>query len=573
MHNIEIAWALREMADLLEFKGEDYFKIRAYRRAAKTLAGLPDSVEDMYHKGTLKDVPGVSKNILAKIGEILETGECELQRRLREETPPGILQVMAVPGMGPKRARIFYEKLGITGLEELEKAARERQIRTLPGMGGKREQEILRNIKMIKAGSGSFVLSIAREVAGQFQQYLSELQDVEMVSLTGSVRRWRESVRDVDILVGTRSPGEVLSNLDRHPLVERGLERDDRRVKLITRWGIPVDIFTVSPACFYPALVRCTGSAGHWVNLQHIARSRGYKLEEDGDFIYGDSRVTLSSEEDLYKELGLTYIPPELRENRGEIELARSGILPRLAEMGQIRGDLHVHSNWSDGGNSIEELVSKAREKGYTYIAITDHSRSLKIARGLPVERLLKQWEYITQLNRELKDFKVLKGIEVDILSNGELDYPDEILSRADVVIASVHSGFKQEREKMTGRIISAMENPHVDIIGHLTGRLIGHRQGYDVDVKRVIQKAAENNTALEINSSPDRLDLNEENARLAAESGVKVVINTDSHDLRRMDEINYGLAVARRAWLRPENILNTKELPELLHYLRRDNE
>lgn len=573
MHNVEIAWALREISDLLEFKGEDFFKIRAYRRAAKALMGLSGSVEEMYRDGTLKKVPGIGKNILSKIGELLETGECELLRRLREEIPPGILQVMAVPGMGPKRARIFYEQLNISNLEKLERAARNKQIRTLPGMGGKREQEILHSIKLLKANAGSFLLSLAREVAGEFIQFFNELPEVTNVSITGSVRRWRETVHDVDLLVGTSSAEGVFSTLDRHPLVARILSRDSQRVNLMTRWGIPVEVLTVPPACFFAALVKSTGNSGHWNGLQDLAAKQRLKLEDKGIFNSEGNRIPVSSEEDIYMALGLSFIPPEMREDRGEIALAMENRLPDLVEAGQIRGDLHVHSNWSDGGNSIEELVGKAREKGYDYIAITDHSRSLKVARGLSVEQLLKQQEYIAALNRDLKGFTVLTGIEVDILSNGDLDYPDEILAEIDVVIASVHSAFKQDREKMTRRIIAAIENPHVDIIGHLTGRLIGHREGYEVDVEEIIKKAAENNTALEINSSPDRLDLNEYAARLAAEHGVKLVINTDAHDLRRMDEINYGLAVARRAWLGPENILNTMELPELLWYLGKSNE
>lgn len=572
MRNIEIVWALREIADLMEFKGEDFFKIRAYRRAAKTLAGITGSVEEMYRSGTLKNVPGVGKNILAKIGELLETGECGLLRRLREEIPPEMLQVMAVPGMGPKRAKILYEQLNVSSLAELEEAARKKQIRTLPGMGAKREFEILQNIKMLKASKGSFLLNVAGELAGEFVEFIKGLPGVRQVSIAGSLRRWRETVKDVDLLVATYSPEEVLSSFSRHPLAADVLHRDNRRVKLISRWGIPVEVLTVSPAGFFPALVWATGSSEHWVALRSLAAQRGMTLEETRLLNNKGEEISVSSEEDIYKYLGLSFIPPEMREDRGEIALARSGALPELVEEKHIRGDLHVHSNWSDGGNSIEELVARAREKGYSYIAITDHSRSLKVARGLSIERLKQQQEYIASLNRELKDFKILTGIEVDILSDGSLDYPDEILAEMDIVIASVHSAFKQDREKMTGRIIAAIENPHVNVIGHLTGRLLGYREGYEVDVKKIIEKAAENNTALEINSSPDRLDLNEDNARLAAEYGVKLVIDTDAHDLRRMDEINYGLAVARRAWLGRENILNTMELPELLKFLGRSD-
>lgn len=572
MHSIEIAWALKELADLLEFKGEDFFKIRAYRRAAKALVSIPGSVEEMYQSGTLKNVPGIGKNILAKIGELLETGECRLLRRLREEVPPGLLEVMALPGMGPKRARIFYEHLHISNLQDLEQAAREKKIRALPGMGAKREREILYSIKRLKASTGHFLISVARHVAGEFEEFFNHLPAVDHVSITGSVRRWRETVQDVDILIGTLSPEEVLPALDRHPLVTGILSRDNRRVSLMTRWGIPVEILVVSPGEFFTALVNTTGNSSHWNALRNIAAKQGMMLEKEGVYDSKGEIIPVSSEEDIYRCLGLSFIPPEMREDRGEIALASVSGLPNFVGERRIKGDLHVHSNWSDGGNTIEELVDRARQKGYRYMAITDHSRSLKIAGGLSVEQLLKQKEYIASLNKNLKDFQVLRGIEVDILSNGTLDYPDEILAGMDVVIASVHSAFKQDREKMTRRIISAIENPHVDIIAHLTGRLIGRREGYQVDVEAIIKKAAENNTALEINSSPDRLDLDENNARLAAEYGVKLVINTDAHDLGRMDEINYGLAVARRAWLGPEDVLNTMDLPDLLNYLGKCN-
>lgn len=572
MRNVEIVWSLMEIADLLEFKGEDFFKIRAYRRAARVLAGLPGSVEEMYKDGSLKNVPGVGKNIMAKIGELLETGECSLLKRLREEVPPGVLQIMAIPGMGPKRAKIFYEKLNITNLEELEEAARNRKIRSLPGMGGKREMEILQNIKMLQEKSGRFLLSFSRELAGEFLAILQQLPEVREVTVTGSLRRWQEMVHDIDILVVSEEPQKVVAAFDKHPLVNEVLYRDRQRVKLMSRWGIPVEIFTVPREAFIPSLVWTTGSAGHWRGLQKTAARRGMQLDKDALYDREGNPVPVQSEEELYSRLGLAYIPPEMREDGGEITLAAAGNLPKLVDRAQIKGDLHVHTSWSDGGNSIEELVDRARKKGYTYLAVTDHSRSLKIARGLSIERLKEQQEYIARLNRELEGFRILSGIEVDILSDGSLDYPDEILAEMDIVIASVHSAFKQDRDKMTQRIISAIENPHVDVIGHLTGRLLGYREGYEVDVEKVIQKAAENNTALEINSSPDRLDLNMESARRAREMGVKMTIGTDAHDLRRLDEMDYGLAVARRAWLEPGDVLNTMEIQHLLEFLGRDD-
>lgn len=560
---MEIVWALNEISDLSELKGEDFFKVRAYRQAAKNLAGLTCPIEKLYNEGTLRNIPGVGKNIFSKIAEMLETGKIDLLEGLRKEIPPGILEVMSIPGVGPKRARLFYEQLGISNIKELEHAAKKRLIRNIRGMGAKRELEILHNIKMLKNNIGKFQLSIAREVACHFTEYLNTLDFVNRVSVTGSVRRWKEMVRDLDILVETVSPGEMFSAFDAHPMVASILHRDNQRIKLITHWGLPVEIIMVPPVEFIPALLRTTGSLTHWNEILEIARNKG---------IFFD-KLSFSSEEDLYECLGLSFVPPEMREGRGELDLVKSGKPLSLVHLENIRGDLHIHSNWSDGGNTIEELVEKARSKGYNYIAITDHSHSLKIARGLSIDRLRQQHNHIKSLNKKLKDFYIFTGIEVDILSDGRLDYPDEILADIDIVIASVHSAFKQDKNKMTARIIAAIENPHVNIIGHLTGRLLGHRHGYDIDVNKIVEKAAEHKTVLEINSSPDRLDLDENNARLAAKRGVKMAIGTDAHDLRRMDEMCYGVAVARRAGLGPGDILNTMELPDILNFWSNSNE
>lgn len=573
MHNVEIAWTLKEISDLLEFKGENFFKIRAYRQAARTLASLPAPVEEMYHNGSLKNVPGIGKNILAKIGEMLATEKCVFLENLRAEIPVHVPEVMSVPGVGPKRARSFYEQLNISSLDDLEHAARRRKIRTLPGIGGKREQEILRGIKMIKANAGRYLLSLAKRAAAEFEDYFHHLSGVSQVSITGEVRRWCETVLGVDILVGTTHPGEILSTLDKHPLVANVLNSGQGRISLLTRWGIPVEILIVPPGGFFTALIETTGNSSHWHALQHAAQEQGMRLLAGGIFDQQGNVIHVSSEEDVYKQVGLSYVPPEIRENKGEIDLARAHKLPSLVYKEHIRGDLHIHSRWSDGRNTIEEMADRAIQKGYQYFAITDHSRSLKIAGGLSLKEVAKQQELITAVNKNLKGFRILKGVEVDILSNGDLDYPDEILAKMDIVIASVHTAFKQDRDQMTGRIMTAIENPHVNVIAHPTGRLIGHREGYQVDIEAIIKGAAENNKVLEINSSPDRLDLNEKNARLAADNGVKLVINTDAHDLRGMDDIEYGLAVARKAWLGPENIINTMDLPDLLEYLGRSSE
>ncbi|MCF8011379.1 MAG: DNA polymerase/3'-5' exonuclease PolX [Clostridiales bacterium] len=571
MRNIEIVWALKDIANYLEFKGDNYYKIQAYRKAARVLAGSPRAIREMYKDGTLKDVPGVGKNILSKIGEMLENGECSLLQRLRSEIPPGIIEIMQVPGLGTKKARLFYENLNIKNLDELEQAARKKQIRVLPGMGAKREQEILRYIKMQRKNTGIFLLSLARELAVEFMNFLEAYPCVSDVFAAGSVRRWNPLVKDLNLLVSTEFPDDLILDIEKHPLVDEVLYRDKHRLKLKTIWMIMLDIIIIPPASFYPALVKATGNEGHWEALCELAVRQGVFLDPEGLYDERGRLIPITSEKEIYRKIGIDYIPPEMRENRGEISLASSGDLPVLLDKKHIKGDLHMHSNWSDGKNSLEELVAKAQEKGYSYVAVTDHSQSLKIARGMPVEKLQKQIEYIEYLNNKFKELTILSGIEVDILSDGSLDYPDDVLSRLDIVVASVHTAFKQDREKMTARIISAIKNPHVDIIGHLTGRILGYRDAYQVDVDKVIEAAAEYNTALEINASPDRMDLSEDNAYRAVKHGVMLSIGTDAHDLRRLGEIDYGISVARRAWLGPEHFLNTMDASELLNYLGRD--
>ncbi|MCL5056842.1 MAG: DNA polymerase/3'-5' exonuclease PolX [Actinobacteria bacterium] len=570
MHNVEIAWAFYELADLLEFKGEDFFKIRAYRQAARTIAALDDPVEELYRRKTLIRIPGLGKNIVSKAGELVEKGKMEKLEKLRTEIPPGLLEIMALPGIGPKRAAFLYEKLGVKSLDDLEKAARERKVRFLKGMGAKTELDIINNINMIKKRSGQFLLGVARELALDLSRYLKGRPGVSGVEVSGSVRRWRETVEDVDLLAACRQFGPVLDSLAYHPRTREIIDRGDNYIKVMTWWGIPVELVTVDPDNFWHALLWETGSEGHLKELSRHALANNWEFTREGMRLKSGETPAGGppSEEEIYSRLSLKYVPPELREGAGEVESALSGKLPRLVSTGDIRGDLHMHSRWSDGAAEIEDIAARAREKGYSYAAITDHSRSLKIAGGLTAERLAEQYELIDRLNEKNDGFRILKGIEVDILAGGGLDFEDEILERADVVVASVHSGFRQDRETITGRILEAVENPHVDILGHLTGRLLGHREGYAVDVERVLEEAGRRGKIMEINASPDRLDLNEKHARMAVECGARIAINTDAHDLKRMDEMEYGVSVARRAGLEPRHIVNTLGLEDLLKVL-----
>lgn len=569
MHNMEMAWAFRELADMLEYNGEDFFKIRAYRKAAKIMAGLPEPVEELYREGHLGKIPGVGKNILAKVGELLDSGKLRKLEGLRRQIPAGLIELMALPGIGPKRARFLFEHLNITSLEQLEEAARSRKIRELPGMGGKSEQDILRNIDMLRKRSGRILLGVARELASELLEMLTVLPGLDRVAVVGSVRRWQEMVEDIDFLASAEEPEPVLAALISHPRVKEVLQKENDWVKVLTWWGVPVELGVVPPEEYWSALLWSTGSKEHYQGLQLLAREKGFVLNRHGLYTYSDIEaseiyIKVNSEEDIYHHLGLPYIPAELRENNGEISAGLNDKLPRLIDITDIKGDLHMHTQWSDGVCSIEEMVARAREKGYSYIAITDHSQSLKVAKGLGVEKLEEQHREIQRLNRKMNDFQIFTGMEVDILPKGNLDYLDEILEQADVVVASVHSGFRQDRETMTQRIMSAITNEHVDIIGHLTGRLLGQRDAYDLDVERILEAAGKYNKILEINSSPDRLDLNEYHARMAKDYGVKIAINTDAHDLKRMDEMPYGVAVARRAWLETEDVVNTMDIADL---------
>jgi len=573
MINAEIAWALYQIADFLDFKGEEFFKTRAYRRAARAILGLQRPVADLYASGELINVPGLGKNIIAKIGEMLETGECKLLRTLNEEIPASLLELVALPGLGPKRAKLLYERLGITNLAELEQAARDKQVRGLSGMGIKTEQNIIQDIGRLKNKSLCLPLGVARELAVELREYLSQLLPVQKVMVSGDIRRWAELIYSVVILAVARTveaADDIIEAFIRHPALGEVLRREPDQVRVTSRWGVPVELVVVNEEQCCLALLWTTGSQQHMHRLQLLAWQRGWRIERYRLVArHGGQVARVDSEEAIYRLLGLQFIVPELRENNGEISAAMGSMLPSLVELPDICGDLHVHTNWSDGANSIEEMVQGARELGYTYLAITDHSPNLKIARGLPPVRLLDQFEKIQALNAQMDGFHIFTGVEVDILTAGKLDHLDDVLAQADVVVASIHSGFEQDRDTMTKRILAAIENEHVDIIGHPTGRLLGHREPYAVDVGAIIEAAASYNKVLEINASPDRLDLNDFYARLACESGVRVAVNTDAHDLRRMEEMIYGVSVARRACLEKQHVLNTLSLPDLLKVLQ----
>lgn len=564
MRNIEVAWIFHELADLLEFKGDDFFKIRAYRNASRMLASLDEPVEEIWKRGELAKTPGIGKNIAAKISEILTTGRLQKLEDLLREVPPGLLDIMSLPGIGPKRAGMIYKNLGVSSIEDLAKAAREGRIRDLQGMGSKTEKDIIRYIEIREDIHRRVLLVTAQELADELSGYIKLLAGVAKVEAGGSLRRRQETVGDVDLVVAADDSQKVLDALESHPRIKEIVERDGYRGRYQTNWGILVDVEVVPVQFFETALFLSTGSKAHLERLQKLIREKGISNP-----FSNDNFGMYKEEKDIYGSLGLPYIPPELREDRGEVEAAEHNRLPDIIKLEDIKGDLHIHSNWSDGLNAIEKIVARAREKGYQYMAVTDHSQSLKIAKGLPLEKLKKQHELIRSMNDNLEDFYIFTGIEVDILPKGGLDCPEEILKETELVVASVHSAFKQDRETMTARIVSAVENKNVDIIGHLTGRLIAQREEYALDVERVLEAASSCGTILEINASPDRLDLNDINARKAKEKGIKMSINTDAHDLKRMDEMPYGVSVARRAWLESGDVINTMTVRKLKKFLR----
>ncbi|WP_422445429.1 DNA polymerase/3'-5' exonuclease PolX [Thermoanaerobacterium sp. DL9XJH110] len=570
MRNFQVSFILSDIADMLEIKGENFFKVRAYRKAAHVIENLAVEVEDLMRETPLESIEGIGKAIAGKITEIVNTGTCRYYEELKENFPRGLVEMLKIPGLGARKVKTIYDALNISSIDELEKAARSHKLRNLPGMGVKTEQAILKGIQMVRGGAGKMLLPTALSLAEDLISKLSGMPEVEKIEAAGSLRRRKEMIGDIDLIIASTYPEDVVEGFLKIPTIAEVTAKGSAKVSVRLDMGIQVDLRIVEPKSFYPALQYFTGSKEHNTKLRSISQEMGFKLNEYGIFEPAfDRAIFPESEEELYKQFGMPYIIPELREDRGEIEAAMTGRLPEVIDLKDIKGDLHVHSDWSDGVNSIESIALAARAMGYEYIAITDHSKSLKVARGLDEKRLKEQMELIKKLNQSIEGFRILTGIEVDILSDEILDFDDEILKELDVVVASIHSGFKQDREKLTRRILAACENPHVDIIAHPTGRMLGKRDPYDVDLELILKAAAETGTILEINSSPDRLDLNDLMAKRAKEMGVKISIDTDAHEKDGLKDMKYGVWVARRGWLEKKDVINTLPLDELLKELK----
>jgi len=558
-----------EIADLLEIKGDNPYRIRAYRRAARALKRFPESIRDLWERGELQTIPGIGKDLAGKIAEILTTGRCSYLEELHGEIPPELLEFLALPGVGPKTIRAVYSQLEITSLKELERAARRGDLRQLPGLGAKTELKILQGIHSYKARRGELPLGEVMPLAKELYHQLQALPGVEEVSFTGDLRRRRDKVRGINILVSSRVGEEVIAAFRDLFQLARVEAEGGNRIVVTTRFRIKVDLWVVTPEQYAFALLWATGSSGHYQGLRERAAYLGLELTECGLF-QGGQRLLSVTEDDIYRLLKLPYIPPELREDRGEIQAAIRDNLPKLVTLEDIKGDFHSHTSWSDGYYSLEEMANAARSLGYHYLAITDHSQSLSIARGLTPERLLQQVQEIKKLNGKLTDLQLLTGTEVDILADGTLDYADDILSQLDLVIASVHSHFHQDEGTMTARIVKAIGNPHVDILGHPSGRLLGRREPYAVDMEAVLQAAAQTRTVVEINASPERLDLTDHWVKRAREMGVKLAVNSDAHVGKRLRDMNYGLSVARRGWLEADDLINTWSWEEVQDYFEK---
>ncbi len=568
MDNSEIAAVLYEVADLLELQGVS-FKPQAYRRAARSIEQLDTPLSQLSAEGRLEEVPGVGEALSKKIEEMLSTGELGYLDKLRAEVPEGLVRILEVPDVGPKTAMLLYKELGISSVEELKEAVLAHRLRGMKGFGEKTEERILQGIRVLESKGGRMLLGEALPLAEAYVEYLRSTQSIDRISVAGSLRRGRDTVGDIDILVGDDRPAAVIDAFAAYPSVEEVLMKGPTKCSVRLDGGLQVDIRAVETRSYGAALQYFTGSKEHNVSLRRIGVEMGLKLNEYGLFERDSDRMVASStEEEVYSALGLAYIPPEIRENSGEIEAAREGRLPELVSLGQVRGDLHVHTDWSDGSDTIGAVVAEAERLGYEYVAITDHTQSLRIANGLTPERLRRQVDAVRKAEGAAGGMRVLAGSEVDIKADGSLDMPATVLKDLDIVVASVHSRFKMERAEMTRRVVAAVSSGQIDVLGHPTGRLIGQRSPYDIDLQAVLDAAAEHGVCMEVNCFPDRLDLRDVDCRAAGAKGVRVSLGSDSHRTGHMGFIRLGVITARRGWLGPGDVLNTMDASRLAGHL-----
>lgn len=560
MRNQEIARIFRQIALILEIKGENVFKIRAYERAAGHIESLTHDIETLVAENRLTDIPGVGKDLSARITEYCSTGKIALFEELSKSIPAGLLELLRIPSVGPKTVKLLYDTLGIESVSALQKALDQGRLNGLPGIKEKTIANIRHGIELLEHSKERMTLAQASLLADTFVNELKKAKSVASITCAGSLRRAKDAVRDIDILVVSPNPQLVMDTFVRLPMVNQVQSHGETKSSVRTAEGIQVDCRVVERDSFGAALVYFTGSKNFNIKIRQLAIKAGLKVNEYGVF-RGEERIAAKTEEDVFRVLGLPYIEPELREDNGEIEAALAHTLPDVICLDDIRGDLHCHSNWSDGASSIAEMAEACRKRGYSYVAITDHSVSLRVANGVSVADLKKKKRQIDTLNKTYKDFKILFGTEADIDNEGNIDYPDDVLRDFDIVVAAIHTGFKQSAQQVTKRLVRACMNKYVHIIAHPTGRLWGVREAYPMHFDEVCIACADTKTALEINSFPDRLDVNDELCRQARSKGVRFSIDSDSHHIDHLQAIRFGVSVARRGWLTRADVLNTQTL------------
>lgn len=573
MRNRDVADTFARVADMLAIRGDQIHRILAYRRAAESIEELGRDINQVYAEGTLTDIPGIGKTLADKIEEMLTTGTLQFYEKLAQEVPPSLVELLRVEGLGPKRVGQVYKELGVTTLDELTAAAREGKLRQLPGLGTKSEAKIVAAIEALaRHGDGRTPLGDALPLAQDILASLADLPGIIKTAVGGSLRRWRETIGDIDLLIAAPDAEPIMDRFCRLPMVETILGQGPTKSSVLLLNGMQVDLRVLPVDRWGTLLSYFTGSKDHNVRLRELALKKGLSLNEHAFTpLDGGEEILCATEEEVYRVLDLPYIPPVLREDRGEIEAARAGQLPALVQVENVIGDLHMHSTWSDGQLTVLEMAQAARAQGLQYIAITDHSASLGIANGLSIERLLAQAAEVRAADEAMgPDFRVLHGVEMEIKADGTLDYPDEVLEQMDIVIASLHVSLSQSREQVTQRALAAIDNPHVDILGHPTGRLLPERAGADLDMDAVIAAAAATGTILEVNANPRRLDLRDVHVRRAIELGARIAINTDAHHPDQFALLHYGVATARRGWATAEDVVNTWPVEQLLDFIQK---
>lgn len=563
--NSEIAKIFSRIADSLEILDENGFKINAYRKASRNISSMPDSLGEFDGEKELSTIPGVGKDLSRKIIEHRLTGKIAYYEEIKKQVPDELAELLDIRGVGPKFLRTLVKHFGVTDIESLKETIARPEILEVDGIGKKKIEQISRSVEVFEGGKKRMRLTEAHPLATAVKEKIEEIPGVLRAELAGSLRRMRETVGNIDIIASADDKTEVLEEFTALGFTKEVLRRTENSAQILTQAGIRADLLVVEPHRYGSALQNLTGSRSHNARIREIAAAKGFETDSAG--IRNDNGYFVS-EEKIYESLGLGYIAPELREDRGEIEAARAGELPALLETEDLRGDLHAHSTWSDGASTIRQMADKAASLGYEYIAMTDHSPSSRIAHGLDIKRLWQKKEEVEKINSEGRAIRVLMGSEVDILRDGSLDYPDEVLRELDFVVASVHGSFLMEEEEMTRRICGALENPNVDALGHPTGRLIAQREPYKVDIDAVIETARNHDKALEVNSSYKRLDLKDTHARKAVEAGVKIMVSTDAHRTEHLERIIFGVGTARRGWVKKTDVVNTYGLSELLKWL-----